>query len=352
MLQSETYTGTRHYNRITHATDGNREGKEVFRGKWVFRDRTEWIAIKEPAIVSQELFDEVQQKLRRREERYRTPTAHYLLSGLVQCGVCGSGCSSSRRYHKVVQPSGKVSVYHRSIYRCNRQAKENMHDRTQIERCTNSRVGTHILEGKVFEMIRETMLDHAKLRSCIEGAAGLDDQSTARELAKVARKIGALDEERRQLIGRYAADQIAGDEYIAANRRLDERLERLVREKAKLAAAVRSPHQEDFVDASIRQFCANANARLQACCDSDDQRRFVVDHIERVIYNRYTVTIVGSVAVQSTSGDTRLPFRIGGTIDIKAVRSESCRKAALQLLRAEAGATAKVKRNINPSCLP
>jgi site-specific DNA recombinase len=107
MLQSETYTGTRYYNRITATTDTNREGKQVVRGKWVFRDRAEWIAVKVPAIVSRELFDEVQEKLRRHEERYCTPITHYLLGGLVQCGVCGSRCSSSRRYHKVVQPSGR-----------------------------------------------------------------------------------------------------------------------------------------------------------------------------------------------------------------------------------------------------
>ena len=31
---------------------------------------------------------------------------HYLLSGLVQCGVCGSGCSSFRRWQKVFAPRG------------------------------------------------------------------------------------------------------------------------------------------------------------------------------------------------------------------------------------------------------
>jgi hypothetical protein len=37
------------------------------------------------------------------------------------------------------------------------------------------------------------------------------------------------------------------------------------------AASLRSPRQEDFVDASVRQFCANANARLQACVDFDGE---------------------------------------------------------------------------------
>jgi site-specific DNA recombinase len=249
MLKNETYTGTRHYNRITAATEAARGGKEVIRGKWVFRNRTEWIAVHVPAIVSRELFDKVQEKLRQHKERYCTPVTHYLLRGLVQCGFCGSGCSSSRRYHKVVYPSGKLSVYHRSVYRCNRRAQENMHDRTQIERCQNSEIGTHILEGKVFEMIREIMLDPGKLRGHINNGGGLDDRSTARKLARVAENMSALDQERREMIDRYAVDQMTGEEYVSANRALDEKLERLVREKAKLAAALRSPQHEKFVDA-------------------------------------------------------------------------------------------------------
>jgi hypothetical protein len=162
-----------------------------------------------------------------------------------------------------------------------------MHDRTRIERCRNAEIGTHILEGKVVEMIREIMLDPGKLRGCIDTAGRLDDQSIARELARIAGEIRALEEERRRLIARYAAEQMAGEAYIAANRALDRDLERLTREKAKLAAALRSPLHEDFVDASVRHFCATANARLQTCTDFDAKRQFLVGHVERVIYNRY-----------------------------------------------------------------
>jgi hypothetical protein len=227
-------------------------------------------------------------------------------------------------------PSGQISVYHRSVYRCNRRARENEHDRTQIERCGNSEIGTHILEGKVFELIRGIMLEPGKLRGCINIGGGLDDRSTARKLARIAGKMNALDQKRRQMIDRYAADQMTGEEYIAANRVIDEKLERLVREKAKVAAALRSPQHEDFVEASIRQFCATANARLQASANFDAKRQFLVDHVERVIYNRYNVSIVGCVPVQSSSGETKLPFRIEGKIDIAAIRytlrciTESC----------------------------
>jgi hypothetical protein len=259
MLKNETYTGTRYYNRLTAAKDGNREGKQVVRGKWIYRDPAEWIAVQVPAIVSRELFDEVQERLRQYEERYCKPITRYLLSGLVQCGVCGSACSSSRRYHKVVQPSGKVSVYHRAIYRCNRQAQENMHDRARIERCTNSRIGTHILEDKVFEMIRDTMLHPSMLRGCIEGGSGLDDRKIARRLARVAENIGAVEDERRRLIDRYAAEEIGGEEYIAANRALDGDLGRLTRERASLVAAP--------------AFGNSAQPRTPACCGAPTSMR-------------------------------------------------------------------------------
>ena len=114
---------------------------------------------------------------------------------------------------------------------------------------------------------------------------------------------------------------MAGEAYITANRALDSDLERLTHAKAELVAALRSPLHEDFVDASVRQFCANANARFQACADFEARRQFLVDHVERVIYDRYKVTIVGSIPVQSASRETKLQFRIEGEIDRRAVRS-------------------------------
>ena len=116
-----------------------------------------------------------------------------------------------------------------------------------------------------------------------------------------------------------------GEEYVAANRALDKDLDRLTRRKAELAAALRSPQHEDLRDASIRQFCATANARLLACTDFDAKREFLVAHVGKVIYNRYNVAILGSVPVQSATGETKLQFRIEGEIDIAAVRSNSQR---------------------------
>jgi hypothetical protein len=165
----------------------------------------------------------------------------------------------------------------------------------------------------------------------------LDDRSIARKLARVAGKLGALEDERRSIINRYAAEELSANEYIALNRALDRDQERLMREKAELVAALRSPQQEDFVDAGLRQFCAAANARWQACIGDDATRQFLVGHVERVIYNRYEVALVGFVPVQSASGEIKLRFRIKGEIDIAAVRSKSGRKARIAHVQSSAG---------------
>jgi site-specific DNA recombinase len=76
MLRNETYAGTRHFNRITRATEASREGRQVIRGRWVYRDRAEWIPVKVPAIVPRELFETVHDRLRLHEERYCRPVTH------------------------------------------------------------------------------------------------------------------------------------------------------------------------------------------------------------------------------------------------------------------------------------
>jgi hypothetical protein len=93
----------------------------------------------------------------------------------------------------------------------------------------------------------------------------------------------------------------------------------------------RSPDHEDFVDASVRQFCATAKARWYACTTDEAQRQFLLDFIEGVIFDHYKITVVGSVPIQTGTGASTLPFRIKGEINKVAVRRGLfAKKAALE----------------------
>jgi hypothetical protein len=209
-----------------------------------------------------------------------------------------------------------VRVFDWCAYRCNRHAREGMARSKTIKRCRNSTVATHILEGTVFDMIRDVMFDPAKLRRCMGESAAPDDRGIAEELARIAEALKGLDEKRRGMIERYVTEQMPGHEYVAESRALDGELDRLMREKTEIVKGMRFPQHDEFVSLSIRQFCANAQARFEVCTDFDTRRQFLVDHVERVIYNHSKVTIVGSVPLASVSAATsKLQFRIEGQID-------------------------------------
>jgi site-specific DNA recombinase len=73
MLKNETYAGIRYFNRMTRVKKGDRAGRKLIRGQWVYRDRPDWIAVTVPAVVSRELFDTVQAKLWEHDARYCQP---------------------------------------------------------------------------------------------------------------------------------------------------------------------------------------------------------------------------------------------------------------------------------------
>ena len=70
------------------------------------------------------------------------------------CGECGSSCCSYRRYVAKELVAGVKRVSHKAAYKCNWRVRQLEHDAKLVERCRNPEVATHLLEGKVFEMIR------------------------------------------------------------------------------------------------------------------------------------------------------------------------------------------------------
>ncbi len=205
MMNNPTYAGMRYFNRRTEVKDDPQRK----RGKTILRDRSEWIGIAVPPLVSAELFDRVQERLAGNLQRYVQPAAHYALSGLVECGECGSAFCSYRRYVTKELVTGVKRVSHKAAYKCNWRVRQLEHDAKLVERCRNPEVATHLLEGTVFEMIQETMFDPSKLRACVQAPVKRDgERGIARRLGRVARHLVAIEEDRKRLIELYASERL------------------------------------------------------------------------------------------------------------------------------------------------
>jgi len=319
-LKNSIYVGVKYANRMTHVRDPSGNGKHTL----VERDRDQWIALKVPAIVSQELFDKAQERLRLSAARYKQPRVKYLLSGLLECGECGRAYCSMRLRNKVQRASG-VRVFHCAVYKCVTILNANQHDPAQRKRCRNSKVSTHIVEEKVLEMIRDVMFDPQKLGQCIDSRDVAEGRREAQQLTRIAASMNSLDDERRGLIERYVRKEIPPQDYTDASRCLDTRLERLTLAKTELVKRVQAQGLREDAEARIRRFCATARARFEGCADVDAKREFLNDQIETVIFDRGRITIVGSIPIQGNQA--KLAFRIEGQIDRASIRLYASQRA-------------------------
>ena len=108
--------------------------------------------------------------------------------------------------------------------------------------------------------------------------------------------------------------------YVDANVSLDKELHALKLKKAEFVQGLPLLHKES-VELSIRQFCEIALARFEHCTVFDDKRQFLVEHVESIIYDRYRLTVIGSVPIKmqlsnSQEIETRkLAFCLRGEID-------------------------------------
>jgi site-specific DNA recombinase len=268
ILKNYTYTGTRYFNMMAVVQDIPGSGAQQRtrkRKKLAYRNRDEWIGIKVPAIVSQERFDKVQERLRIVASRYRKLPIQSLLSGFVRCADCGRLYGSGYSHEKFRLRTGGTSTRERGQYRCSKRVEDRGHYVANKGRCRNLCIATTILDHTVVGLICDNMLGPEKLARCIEG--GGTDGSAARELCRIAEVINALTERRRRIFDAYAKEQMTAENYIAMSRAIDEGIVRLRREKEGILSASRQAGEAKSVTASVRQFSATARARFEACAD-------------------------------------------------------------------------------------
>jgi site-specific DNA recombinase len=324
LLQNETYAGIRYFNRMTYDNPENTRAKGK-KTKYVLRDRKEWIGVKVPAIVSRELFDGAQQRIKLNRDRYKQPMMHQLLSNLTKCGECGAACIPVRRTVRKILKIGILRIHHLAEYICTRRFSGPAHAPGIVKPCRNPWVSTHILEGKVFAMVKEYMLDPAVLKKHMDFFKKDYRSSQQRiewKLMRIDKKEKGIEAQKKRLVDTYAAGQLAQQEYVDRNVELDQELLKIRNGRNELLLTVPLLDKKEVVEMSIREFCHRAKMKLEKCDDYDSKRQFLVGHIEKVIYWKNKVVIVGAVPLKSGNRDdatenVKIEFRIESAFNKK-----------------------------------
>jgi hypothetical protein len=98
----------------------------------------------------------------------------------------------------------------------------------------------------------------------------------------------------------------------------------LHKRKVQIGRELEEASANDMVEHSIREYCERTKERFAQCGTFDITRQFLVDHIQRIVYLRSKVTILGSVPVKRGpfQATVSVPFRIEGDLDRKAIRAK------------------------------
>ena len=159
ILRNEKYTGVYIYNK--------RESKNYDHTRPCRDKPTEEIIRVErgiPAIVSRDIWEAAQQRLHRDRDSIRTTKAMHLLSGKVQCGICGAAMQGTLRHRKGKEPFSTYVCPTKAVACSN--PKEI--DGNSLERCVVELVQTYCNAPETLQNAQQGFPPYrTALRTCI-----------------------------------------------------------------------------------------------------------------------------------------------------------------------------------------
>ena len=254
----------------------------------------EWIVVPVPAIVDEDLFEATQEQLREnaaRARQQRRSPGRFLLQGLAVCRRCGFAyCGITRRRSK--------SARGYSYYRC---MGADAHACGGQRVCSNARVRTDVLEGGVWQQVRELLEDpqrleeeyRRRLESSESVAKGFDLAHPEMQMGKLRRGIA-------RLVDSYADGVIEKAEFEPRIKRMKERLELITEQKRQLRSEESIRSELRLVVGRREDFAAKVWDGLQSA-DWQTQREIIRALVRRVEVDEDQICVVFRVSPRAVA---------------------------------------------------
>ena len=283
ILKNPAYVGMAYTNRTRTAPARKRKSalQPIGPGEsWTPRPEEEWIAIPVPAVVAQESFDRVQDKLSLNQQMSprNNKVYNYLLRGLVSCGQCklsALGRTLNTKYH---------------YYVC--RGRTDALRAAQGQRCIARYAPAAQLDELVWDDLCAVLTQPDIIAHALERAHGghwAPQELRARRDA-LKKAIDQLERQQDRLLEAYLASVVALPEFERKHQELAQKQEALKAQQAQLEAAVTQRVELSQIAASIEAFCEQVRPVLEQATSA--QRRQLVELlIDRVIVNDDKVEI-------------------------------------------------------------
>jgi len=196
VLTNTAYKGYVHYNKSICRSDSDRKPRE----------KREWIKIGIPPIVEVELYNLVQLRIKdHREALRRQPQHFYLLSGMIRCMECEKPYQSN---------------YQKDRPREHRKAHRSYRHRRSEGQCMDREITAVRLEERVWDAVKEMLLNPEILRQAYNQAQQLDLEARSRSMTLLegyCRSAGKFEQQLNNLTRAYNEPDIrmTKTEYLA-----------------------------------------------------------------------------------------------------------------------------------------
>ena len=266
ILGNEKYNGTYVYNRSIP--------RKLINPKYTGKQKPEEeiIRVKDgcPAIISQELFDQVQKRRKHNKENQGSfySKESYLVSGKVYCGICG------RKYQGNLRFSGKSHARF-SSYRCE----------THKRRCGNKELNKDYLDAYIINLLREKLYNRRSMKRHIKRL----NQYILEYNAGYDEKYNALNAELETLNQSLSNITAAVEQGIITNA-LMERAEQL--EEQRTALLIEASKLQKLNPIQLEDYLAVIEQFQVLPHDSKEFKELVQRGIDRIIAYPYHTEIV------------------------------------------------------------
>lgn len=318
ILENESYTGIL-YLRVEDATGvkANRyrsPEEKVSRKK---RPREEWCAVKIPAIIDRQTWEEVQFRLREgRRQRSGKALEKYLLSGIVRCGF--PGCGRTMHGNRITRRGGGGNVRRYRYYVCTAKTP----GVPGRQRCPSSSVPADHLERVVWERVASWLVDLRFL------AAELGEQGVAgillpeEEFALVQRELEGAKKERARIIRGYQKGIIPEEEAEKILLEIEGKIGRLEERAKELVEKSRQRQLVEGEREALRKAWSEFSGRLEEL--SFEEKQFIIRLlVDEVIVDGRKVVIRARTPAAVASGSDHENSHLIATSLCGAVPSKS-----------------------------
>jgi site-specific DNA recombinase len=242
ILSSEVYIGIYRYNRRkVKKLKGEKTSNGNPKKTYEYRDASQWITTRVPAIIDKALFESAQRQKEKNTTNKGNNRFSYLLKGMIRCGHCvriWSGTTYSGRMNK---KTGKKERYR--CYRCPNKNPRKFG--TEVGKCPTKTLRAEVIEEYIWNLIIRSIVDKDEIVSQLKEASNRHDQRLVNTIEAMKKRIADREKERDKVKIMFTRDVITEDEMFRDLSKINKEIKSMQTELQKLQHHLEAQQQNE-----------------------------------------------------------------------------------------------------------